>query len=331
MKSVSKFLGLPVIVIVTAIIVGCAGDPDVAADEFGTGSFFARSSNDNLAILPFKGGKGDEGDAIAEILSYDANLAVRFGIIPRTGIADAIKKEQGFQMSSGMTDEKTTKAIGEQFGAKYVLAGSITALGTQRLLIVSIVKIDTIQQVAGAYLAYDNIEELPKKIPGMMKTLLPLLDVNTSGLKRLAVLPVGAANLSDADTLAQILSVFLLQNKRFAIYPRTSSLEQVQKEFKTQKSGVTADKNAAQSGYGVNPEYVLSVASRKLGVQNMFNASVIDMAAGTLLQGKQMNYGSLSNGISAMNLIAKALSGGKITDKEQSNQDKAASSSVSAN
>jgi hypothetical protein len=180
-------------------------------------------------------------------------------------------------------------------------------------------------------LAYDNIEELPKKIPGMMRTLLPLLDVNTSGLKRLAVLPVGAANLSDADTLAQMLAVFLLQNKRYAIYPRTSSLEKVQEEFKTQRSGVTADRNAAQSGYGVNPEYVLSVASRKLGVQNMFNASIIDLAAGTLLLGKQMNYGTLNNGISAMKLIAKALSGGKISAKEQKAHDKAVSSSISAN
>jgi hypothetical protein len=234
-----------------------------------------------------------------------------------------------------MTDADTIAALGEQLGAQYVMAGSITSLGSQKLLVVTIVRIETIQQVAGDFLTYSKIEELPATIPGMMKTLLPLLDVNTSNLKKLAVLPVlmqdGATNQRDADTLAQILAVYLLQNKRYAIYPRTSDLEKVREEFKTQRSGVTADKNAAQSGYGVNPEYVLSVASRKLGVSNMFNASIIDMAAGTLLQGKQMNYGTLSNGISAMNLIAKSLSGGKISDKEQSDHDKAVSSSISAN
>jgi hypothetical protein len=313
-----------------------------------TGALFARGGQDDsailpstqgsngiLAVLPFTGGVGNESEAIAEMLSYDDNLMARFKIIPRTSIADAIKKEQGFQTTSGMTDDKTTMAIGDQFGAKYVLAGNITALGSQRLLIVTIVRIETIQQVAGGFLAYDNIEELPTKIPGMLKTLLPLLDVTTSELPRLAVLPVemqgGATNKSDADTLAQILAVYLLQNKRYAIYPRTSDLEKVKQEFKTQRSGVTADKSAAKTGSGVNPEYVLSVASRKLGETNRFNASIMDLAAGTLVPGGiTESYGTLSDGISAMNLIAKSLSGGKISDKEQSDHDKLVEDSTSA-
>jgi Ca2+-dependent lipid-binding protein len=149
----------------------------------------------------------------------------------------------------------------------------------------------------------------------MMKALLPLLDVKTSNLPKLAVLPVqmqgGATNQRDADTLAQILAIYMLRNKSYAIYPRTSSLEKVQEEFKTQRSGVTADKNAVQLGYGVNPEYVLSVASRKLGEMNMFNAAIIDLAAGTQLQGISENYGTLADGIAAMESIAKTLSRGR--------------------
>jgi TolB-like protein len=305
-----------------------------------TGALFAQTrkdnvvGKDNLAILPFTGGAGDEGDAIAELLSYDPDLIARFGIIPRTGIADAIKKEQGFQTTSSMTNADTIAALGAQLGAKYVMAGNITALGNQKLVVVTIVRIETIQQVAGDFLTYTEIDELPARFPGMMKTLLPLLDVNTSGLPKLAVLPVqmegDATNQRDADTLAQILAIYLLRNKGYAIYPRTSSLETVQQEFKTQQSGVTADRNAAQSGYGVNPEYVLSVTSRKLGEMNMFIAAIIDMAAGTQLQGIQENYWTLSDGISAMRLIAKSLSGGKISAKEQSDHDKVVSSSASA-
>jgi TolB-like protein len=323
-----------------------------------TGALFALGGKDNsailpstqgsngiLAVLPFTGGVGDESEAIAEILSYNENLMARFNIMPRTSIADAIKKEQRFQMTSGMTNADTIKALGEQLGANYVMAGDITVLGSQRLLVVTIVSIETIQQVAGAYLTYDKIEELPKKIPDMMETLLPLLDVDTSGLKRLAVLkvqlqedPANRANAAkrdaderDANTLAQILAVYLLQNKHYAIYPRTSDLEKVREEFKTQRSGVTSDKSAAKSGYGVNPEYVLSVVARKLGEKNVFNASIIDLAAGTLVPGgKSEDYGTLSDGISAMNLIAKSLSGGKISDKEQSDHDKLVEDSTSA-
>jgi hypothetical protein len=274
-------------------------------------------AKDNLAILPFTGGVGDEGEAIAEELSFDEQLKTKFGIMPRTSIASALEKEQSFQHSSGMTDVDTIAAIGQQSGAKYVMAGNITALGSQKLLVVTIIRIETIQQVAGAYLTYNRSEELPAKFPDMMKNLLPLLDVDTSGLQKLAVVPIqmqgGATNQRDADTLAQILAISLLQNKKYAIYPRTSSLEQVQKEFDTQVSGVTADENQVRLGYGVNPEYVLSVVSRKLGASNMFNAAVIDLAAGTMADGMSEKYGTLTDGITAMESIAKTLSEGKMS------------------
>jgi TolB-like protein len=290
----------------------------------------------NLAILPFSGGVGDEGDAIAEILSFDKQLMTQFGIMPRTGIANAIKQEQRFQTTSGMTDVDTIAALGAQLGAKYVMAGNITALGSQKLVVVTIVRIETIQQVAGNFLTYTKIDELPEKVPGMTKTILPLLNVNTSGLPKLAVLPVlmegGATNQRDADTLAQILAIYLLRNKGYAIYPRTSSLEKVQEEFKIQQSGVTADKNAAQLGYGVNPEYVLSVTSRKLGEMNMFIAVIIDIAAGTIADGKgtSENYGALADGIEAMEIIAMLLSGGEISDAERRQREQTLSSSESA-
>jgi TolB-like protein len=305
-----------------------------------TGALFAQVGKDNLvvkdnlAVLPFTGGVGDEGEAIAERISFNPNLMARFGIIPRTGIASAIAQEQRFQMTGGMTDADTIADLGAQLGAKYVMAGSITALGSQKLLIVSIVRIETIQQVAGDYLTYDRIEELPAKFSDMMKTLLPLLDVDTSNLPKLAVLPVqmagGATNQRDADTLAQILAIYLLRNKGYAIYPRTSSLETVQEEFKTQQSGVTADKNAAQSGYGVNPEYVLSVASRKLGEKNMFNASIIDLAEGIQVEGMSEQYGTLIDGITAMASIARALSGGKMSAAEIRQREKEEAARVAA-
>jgi TolB-like protein len=299
-----------------------------------TGALFAQVRKDNLAVLPFTGGEGDEGEAIAERLSFNANLMARFGIIQRTSIASAVAKEQSFQTTSGMTDADTIAALGAQLGAKYVMAGSITALGSQKLLVVSIVRIETIQQVAGAYLTYNRIEELPAKFSDMMKTLLPLLDVDTSVLPKLAVLPIqmqsDATNQRDADTLAQILAIDLLQNKSYAIYPRTSSLEKVQEEFKTQQSGVTADKNAAQSGYGVNPEYVLSVTSRKLGELNMFNAAIIDLATGTMADGLSERYGTLIDGITAMESIAKGLSGEKVSDDDIKQREKEEAARIAA-
>jgi TolB-like protein len=165
MKSVSTFSGVPaaiigaifVTIIAPAIIVGCAGDPRTLGTN--TGSRSAQNGKEHLAILPFTGGARDEGDTIATLLSHDLNLAARFGIMPRTGIARAIAQEQRFQTTSGMTDADTIAALGEQLGAKYVMAGSITALGSQKVLVVSIIRIETMQPVAGDFLTYTTIEE----------------------------------------------------------------------------------------------------------------------------------------------------------------------------
>jgi hypothetical protein len=281
---------------------------------------FAQNSKSNLAILPFTGGQGREGETIAELFSFDRQLMNRFGIIPRTSITRAVEQEQEFQMSSGMTDADTIAKLGKQFGASYVMAGSITALGGQKLLIVTIIKIETVQQVAGYYLKYTTVEELRGRVPGMVQDLLPMFDVDTSGMEKLAVVPVlleDGASERDADTLAQILSIDLMRNKAYAIYPRTGSLDQVQREFDTQLSGVTDYQQAAQLGRAENPKLVLSVVAGKLGASDMFNASIIELENGTLIDGTSEEYANLDDGIAAMDIIARILSGQDVSAAEQ--------------
>jgi hypothetical protein len=283
-----------------------------------TGTLF--SQQDILAVLPFSGGASGEGDTVAELFSGDDGLMRRFGILPRTALSNSIISEFSFQQTSGMTNVDTIAALGVQLGAKYIMSGSITALGTQKLLVVTITKIETIQQVAGAYLPYNRIEDLRGQISSLVKTMLPLVDVNWDSLPKLALAQVsmeGAADTHTADTLAQILSISLLRTKTYSIYPRTSTIEQVQREYKTQHSGMTADRQAAKLGYGVNPEYVLSVVARKLGVENMFNASIIELVSGVQegpLQSER--YVSLADGMQAMEIIAVGLSGQQLSAAE---------------
>jgi hypothetical protein len=76
------------------------------------------------------------------------------------GINRAIGSEQNFQMGAGMTDPDTIIAIGKQLGAQYIVAGNITSLGNNKLLVISIIRIDRLQQVAGALETYTDIEEI---------------------------------------------------------------------------------------------------------------------------------------------------------------------------
>ncbi|MDR0722419.1 MAG: hypothetical protein LBF75_06440 [Treponema sp.] len=71
------------------------------------------SAKDLLAILPFTGGIGEDGETIAELFSFEKELTAVFTPVPRTSITLAIRNEQGFQMSSGMTDPDTIAALGK--------------------------------------------------------------------------------------------------------------------------------------------------------------------------------------------------------------------------
>jgi TolB-like protein len=270
------------------------------------------AAKDILAVLPFTGGKGEEGETIAELFSFAPALRDVFDLIPRTSIARAVRDEYNFQMGAGMTDPDTIAAIGNQLGAGYIAAGTIAKLGNRNLLLISILKIDDLRQIAGDIQTYTRIEELKGKLPEMARNIIEATQIDTSSsLDKLAVLPVergGPIDARVADTLAQILSIYLIKSGRYAVYPRTATLEQVQTEYKTQMA-VTAEENVVGVGKGDNPEFVLSVVARRLGNQNMFNASIINLESGVQRTGASGNYTTLEGGIEVMGNLAGELTG----------------------
>jgi TolB-like protein len=266
-----------------------------------------------LAILPFTGVGREDGETIAELFSFDPTLNKVFAPMPRTSINRAIGREQKFQMGTGMTDPDTVIAIGKQLGAQYVVAGNITSLGNNKLLVISIIRIDKLQQVAGAIQTYTNIEEIQGRLPAMAETIARAVRIDTSKLPGLAIVPFqlrDSTNESDADVLAQILAINIALSGAYAVYPRTATLEQVQDEYANQLAGNTADKNIVAMGKGENPQFVLSGTARKLGsTRNMFNASIIDLASGIQAKGASVNYESIDDGIRAMRRLASDLTG----------------------
>lgn len=271
------------------------------------------AAKDTLAVLPFTGGAGEEGETIAELFSFSDELNAAFAPIPRTSISRAVGNEQRFQTSAGMTDPDTIAALGKQLGAKYVVAGNIARLGNRNLLIISILKIDDLRQVAGDIQTYARIEELRGKLPGMARNIIAATQTDSSKLEKLAVLPVerGGGNIDSrvADALAQILSIYLIRSGKYAVYPRTATLEQVQAEYNTQLSGAVADENVVDMGKGENPRIVLSVVARRLGSESMFNASIINLETGVQLLGKSVSYEHLDDGLEAMRKLASELTG----------------------
>jgi TolB-like protein len=276
------------------------------AAAFVNGAF----AKDNLAVLPFTGGTAEEGETMAELFSFNRELNAVFTPVPRTSITSVIEKEWKFQTGTDMTNKETIMAIGKQLGAKYVVAGNIGKLGSQNLLTIAILKIDDLRQVAGDIQTYVNIEEIQDKLPGMARNIIEATKIDASGLEKLAVTPVQLGEGTDArvaDLLAQVLSINLIRSRKYAVYPRTETLEQVRVEYKNQRSGITDDKNVVEKGKGENPQLALSVAARWLGIRNMFNAAIINLESGAQVAGGSVAYNSLDDGIGVMERLAREL------------------------
>ncbi|MDR0636000.1 MAG: hypothetical protein LBF87_02855 [Treponema sp.] len=312
---------MPLILIAALVPAACTSSASTKAMEEQAAkeraeqlqAVYARRSESTLAILPFTGAQeAEQGETIAELFSFNKDLNSAFTLIPRTSINIAIRNEQGFQMTSSMTDPDTSAALGKQLGAKYVLAGAITRLGNENLLIISILHVEDLRQIAGDLQTYGTIEEIRGKLPNMARNIVNALIADSSKLPLLAVPPVqwlGSYDNSEADIMAQALAMYLVQSGKYAVYPRTKSLEKVQEEYNNQFGGDVADEYLPHISMGDNPRLVLSVTARKLGNDNMFNAAIINLETGAQEGGESVDYQNLNDGIRVMEKLALKLTG----------------------
>jgi TolB-like protein len=264
-----------------------------------------------LAILPFTGGTEGDGETIAELFSYENELARNFTIIPRTSSIEAIMKEQQFQRSSGLTDADTIARLGRQANAAYVVAGHIQNLGASKLVLITIIHVESLRQIAGDYKAYKNIEEVQALIPAMAKRISAASRLNAANLPRLAVFPFGifasGVNQEDAEVLAQLLATEIANSGKYAVLPRTGAIQSVIEEQKIQRSAITEPHNIKTIGNALNAQYVLAGNVRRLGSTNLFTASILQVEDASQITGNAANYNAIGDGLSKMAELSNSL------------------------
>ena len=212
---------------------------------------------------------------------------------------------------SGYTDSDTVFRIGRMLNADCIISGYIRSLGSRNLVITTIVNVETFEQLAGDYREYSTIEEIRALLPEITNRLINALRYDTSRLPTLAIAPFYIANTvintHDAETLAQILAVEISNTRRYAVLPRTSTMQAAIIELEFQMSGATSDEEAKALGQAVNAELVLNAEVRSLGGDNMFTASILHVEDGSLLAGGYRTYHSISDGSRLMIELALIL------------------------
>ena len=263
-----------------------------------------------LAILPFTGIGGSDGETIAMLLGNQVELRSAFTTVSRTSNVEAVLRESEFQRS-GITDSDRISELGKQMNADYVVAGHIQQLGESRIISISIIDVESLQQIAGDYKEYTDIAQIREYLPEMVSRVAASSQQDSTRLPRLAVTPfniiTGTANERDAELLAQLLAIEIANSGRFAVLPRTSTIQRVFDEHTIQRSGITDPANIRRIGNAVNADYVLAGNISALGQMNLFLAQIINVETGEILAGGDEEYRQIADGLVKMKTLATTL------------------------
>jgi TolB-like protein len=272
------------------------------------GVLFAQKK-ESLAIFAFTGGNASDGEAIASSLTRQValrNVFNRTTLVTRNTIA-TMNFEQRFQRNSGLTDADSIFELGKQLNASHVIAGYITRLVDRNLILVSILDVESLQQIAGDYRTYRNIEEIDALLPSIAQKLAAAVPRDTGKLPGLSVPPfniLSGVDQNEAMVLAQILSCDLANAGKYAILPRTDSIEKIMEEHRRQRSGVTDQERVRLLGAGRNAQYVLSGSVQRLGQTNKFAADILNIEDGNFIDGYEKSYSNKSEGFELMAELA---------------------------
>jgi hypothetical protein len=277
-----------------------------------------------LAVVPFSGGEGDDGENIAELFSGSKDLARVFRIYPRTSITFGIDEERNVQKYVVSNDEYRNQLLA--MGINYVVAGDITRLGQQSLLVISIIDIEKLVQIAGDVQTFKNPQEIEGKLPEMTLNIINGAKIDWTDKPMMAVVNPKLWDNADpatANVLGEILGIEITRTGKYAVYPRNTTLEAVQTEWDNQRWGATAVTAKPQGpGNADRPDLVLSVIARGgegSVTTTRFNASITNLDTREQISFATQTYRNIEGGIEVMRIIAKELT---ITDAERLAEEK---------
>ncbi len=275
-------------------------------------TIFAQTKN--IAVLPFFGGSGKEGDTISNMIGMEldeVDAIYNYSIIQR-GKMEQVLQEQKFQRK-GLTDENTIAQIGQGANAHYIVTGNIEKLGRQNYIVVSMIEVESLRQTAGAYYVYEDLSEIVEYLPTIAKNLINITESINPDAKTLAILPFdidaikGGTNIKAAELLAQILSCEIANTCEYAVVIRTAFVEKVMSEQKIQRSHLSSDQNLQKLGAGINATYVLTGEIGLVGSANFMLANIIHVETFVQKASSRERYTDRTDGVQLMSALSYKL------------------------
>jgi|GEM_PF-786921 len=108
----------------------------------------------------------------------------------------------------------------------------------------------------------------------------------------------------DAETLAQILAIEILNAGGHVILPRTSVMQAALEEHDFQMAGYVADEEMVRIGGAIGAEYVLAAQIHGLEDMNMFTTQIVNVRYGNQVGSASRDYQVIDDGVYLMAEIA---------------------------
>lgn len=276
-----------------------------------TGLMAFGQTKPRLGILPFTGGSAGDAEVITTLLTFQNDIMEAFTVVPRTNAVTASVMDPAYQLS-GYPDSDNIARLGRMLNAEFVLAGYIRNMGTSYLILANVIKVETLELLGGDYRIFRRTEDIPVLLPDIAGNIISATRRNTFDLPKLAVAPFNIAqgvSVPEVETLAQVLAIEIVNSGKYALLPRTTTLQAAKKGLDNQNRSYTAEQAARTYGQAVNSRYVLDTYVQKLGTMNMMTASIMNIDNGRLETEANRNYRSISDGLIPMEELAMLLTG----------------------
>ncbi len=268
-----------------------------------------------IAVIPFISGDSDDGSTLATLLSSElTNYYSGFEIVPRTTSMRDIARERKYQ-KTGINDADELCRVGRIVSADYVVTGHIRNLGSQNLLVLSMIEVATYRQTAGQYYMYTTLDEIKNEIPILARNMLYYtVHFGRNNAPKLAVLPFDVIKKSgtsviETEILTQMLIGEIANTGKYNVIQRTTTIERIMVEEKIPTSKLTSRHFMPIIAEAIKADCVLAGFVPKHGRDTLMDAEVFDIKTEKQLARGRVEYKSMWEGWQLMDDLSYQIVG----------------------
>jgi formylglycine-generating enzyme required for sulfatase activity len=267
-----------------------------------------------LGILPISGVSRDDGENIARLLSNEPHIRSIFTVvIPQISTINGLDIAPEPAVWS-IIDGELIGAVSKQLSLDFMMIGHIQTLRDRNVIIITLIKADRLQLIAGGYREFHALGDIRSLLPSLTAKIVEASKHDASKAPVLAAfpftLPPAGISLQEAEVLLQFLMIELANTGRYAVLARTKTVKIALEILETMLTELPDIDTIRALSKSINAQCVLLGNVIHFEEQSgLFFAQILSLENVTLLAGAMVEYRNITDGFHLMPEIGFQLTG----------------------